>query len=74
MIFFIKIGQQDNHGCLGQGKCIIQMKKSGKEILFSAYDEKRGVMETLQRRECYGKDLYLGVYVYLYDNCYYNWV
>ncbi len=73
-IFYKNRGQQDNHGCLGQGKCIIQMKKSGKEILFSAYDEKRGVMETLQRRECYGKDLYLGVYVYLYDNCYYNWM
>ena len=66
--------QQGQTNYYKSSKCIIQVKKNNKSISFWIYNEKKRRMELLKESEVNETKLYLGVYVFLYDNNYYEWV
>lgn len=73
-IFYKNSGKQINYGNYGDGKCILRLKREEDSLMFYIYNSEKVEMELLQKQECIDKEFFLGVYVSLYNNNYYDWM
>lgn len=61
-----------NYGRLTQGQCILTIKKD--KNLVSFYYQKGDELVLLEQRDIQEKNIFLGIFVYLEENNYYDWI